>query len=44
MSGHLLQGVKLLSYLYQEAAESINTDNYPMMLSILQTSCGPYNL
>nr|XP_022343594.1 gamma-tubulin complex component 6-like isoform X1 [Crassostrea virginica] len=38
------KGVKLLSYLYQETAESINTDNYPMMLSILQTSCGPYNL
>ncbi|XP_055998432.1 gamma-tubulin complex component 6-like isoform X2 [Ostrea edulis] len=38
------KGVELLSYLYQETAESINTDNYPMMLSILQTSCGPYNL
>lgn len=40
----LWQGVELLSYLYQETTESINTDNYPMMLSILQTSCGPYNL
>lgn len=38
------KGVELLSYLYQETTESINTDNYPMMLSILQTSCGPYNL
>ncbi|XP_061177982.1 gamma-tubulin complex component 6-like [Saccostrea echinata] len=38
------KGVELLSYLYQETTDSINTDNYPMMLSILQTSCGPYNL
>ncbi|KAK3580164.1 hypothetical protein CHS0354_030279 [Potamilus streckersoni] len=38
------KGVQLLSYLYRETLEAVNTDNYPMMLSLLQTTCGPYLL
>ncbi|XP_071082841.1 gamma-tubulin complex component 6-like [Haliotis cracherodii] len=37
-------GIQLLTYLYQETLEAMNTDNYPMMLAILQTACGPYTV
>ncbi|KAM7116095.1 gamma-tubulin complex component 6 [Molossus nigricans] len=35
-------GVKLLSYLYQEALDNCSNENYPVLLSLLQTSCEPY--
>ncbi|KAK3103352.1 hypothetical protein FSP39_018661 [Pinctada imbricata] len=38
------KGVELLSYIYRETLEAASTDNYPIMLSIMQTSCGPYTL
>ncbi|XP_033725469.1 gamma-tubulin complex component 6-like [Pecten maximus] len=37
-------GVHLLSYVYRECLECASTHNYPMMLSILQSSCGPYTV
>ncbi|XP_021351064.1 gamma-tubulin complex component 6-like isoform X2 [Mizuhopecten yessoensis] len=37
-------GVSLLSYLYRECLECSSTDHYPMMMSILQSSSGPYTL
>lgn len=37
-----LQGVKLLSYLYQEALDNCSNEHYPVLLSLLQTSCEPY--
>ncbi|ESP05683.1 hypothetical protein LOTGIDRAFT_208649 [Lottia gigantea] len=38
------KGIELISYLYKETLEANSTDNYPMMLSILQTTCGPFTL
>ncbi|XP_023933311.1 gamma-tubulin complex component 6-like [Lingula anatina] len=35
-------GIQLLSYLYQEALNAVNSDNYPMLLSLLCTTAGPY--
>ncbi|KAM4677919.1 gamma-tubulin complex component 6 [Discoglossus pictus] len=35
-------GVKLLSYLYKEALENSSNENYPVLLSLLKTSCEPY--
>uniref|UniRef100_A0A8C6E4E4 Gamma-tubulin complex component 6 n=1 Tax=Moschus moschiferus TaxID=68415 RepID=A0A8C6E4E4_MOSMO len=35
-------GVKLLSYLYQEALDNCSNEHYPVLLSLLQTSCEPY--
>ncbi|MEE6481096.1 hypothetical protein FKM82_012751 [Ascaphus truei] len=35
-------GVKLLSYLYKEALENSSNENYPLLLSLLKTSCEPY--
>ncbi|KAG8439858.1 hypothetical protein GDO86_005868 [Hymenochirus boettgeri] len=35
-------GVKLLSYLYKEALENGSNENYPILLSLLKTSCEPY--
>nr|XP_025737675.1 gamma-tubulin complex component 6-like isoform X1 [Callorhinus ursinus]XP_025737677.1 gamma-tubulin complex component 6-like isoform X1 [Callorhinus ursinus]XP_025737678.1 gamma-tubulin complex component 6-like isoform X1 [Callorhinus ursinus] len=35
-------GVKLLSYLYQEALDNCSNENYPVLLSLLKTSCEPY--
>ncbi|XP_037016042.2 gamma-tubulin complex component 6 isoform X2 [Artibeus jamaicensis] len=35
-------GVKLLSYLYQEALHSCSNEHYPVLLSLLKTSCQPY--
>ncbi|XP_060071739.1 gamma-tubulin complex component 6-like [Ylistrum balloti] len=37
-------GVHLLSYVYRKCLECTCTDNYPMMMSILQSSCGPYTV
>lgn len=37
-----LQGVKLLSYLYNEAQNNCSNENYPVLLSLLKTSCEPY--
>ncbi|VDI62651.1 gamma-tubulin complex component 6, partial [Mytilus galloprovincialis] len=37
-------GIELLSYVYKETLESTSSDSYPMMLSILQTTCAPYLL
>ena len=37
-----LQGVKLLSYLYQEALDNCSNEHYPVLLSLLKTSCEPY--
>ncbi|XP_069123682.1 LOW QUALITY PROTEIN: gamma-tubulin complex component 6-like [Argopecten irradians] len=37
-------GIHLLSYVYRECLECASTDNYPMMLSILQSACGPYTV
>lgn len=37
-----LQGVRLLSYLYQEALDNCSNEHYPVLLSLLQTSCEPY--
>uniref|UniRef100_A0A665X8M3 Adaptor protein, phosphotyrosine interaction, PH domain and leucine zipper containing 2 n=1 Tax=Echeneis naucrates TaxID=173247 RepID=A0A665X8M3_ECHNA len=36
------QGVKLLSYLYNEAQNNCSNENYPVLLSLLKSSCGPY--
>ncbi|XP_072856687.2 gamma-tubulin complex component 6 isoform X2 [Pogona vitticeps] len=35
-------GVKLLSYLYQEALNNCSSEHYPVLLSLLKTSCEPY--
>ncbi|XP_029378697.1 gamma-tubulin complex component 6 [Echeneis naucrates] len=35
-------GVKLLSYLYNEAQNNCSNENYPVLLSLLKSSCGPY--
>ncbi|XP_047721667.1 gamma-tubulin complex component 6 isoform X3 [Prionailurus viverrinus] len=40
--GLVLQGVRLLSYLYQEALDNCSNEHYPVLLSLLQTSCEPY--
>ncbi|KAL5007399.1 hypothetical protein ScPMuIL_016205 [Solemya velum] len=37
-------GISLLTYLYEETLESCNTENYPLLLFILQTSLRPYTL
>lgn len=37
-----LQGVRLLSYLYQEALDNCSNEHYPVLLSLLKTSCEPY--
>uniref|UniRef100_I3MYA6 Gamma-tubulin complex component 6 n=1 Tax=Ictidomys tridecemlineatus TaxID=43179 RepID=I3MYA6_ICTTR len=37
-----VQGVKLLSYLYQEALDNCSNEHYPVLLSLLKTSCEPY--
>uniref|UniRef100_G3NIK9 Gamma-tubulin complex component 6 n=1 Tax=Gasterosteus aculeatus aculeatus TaxID=481459 RepID=G3NIK9_GASAC len=36
------QGVKLLSYLYKEAQNNCSNENYPVLLSLLKSSCEPY--
>uniref|UniRef100_A0A672ZF40 Gamma-tubulin complex component 6 n=1 Tax=Sphaeramia orbicularis TaxID=375764 RepID=A0A672ZF40_9TELE len=38
----LLSGVKLLSYLYNEAQNNCSNENYPVLLSLLKRSCEPY--
>ncbi|XP_041852444.1 gamma-tubulin complex component 6 [Melanotaenia boesemani] len=35
-------GVKLLSYLYNEAQNNCSNENYPILLSLLKSSCEPY--
>ncbi|XP_048355536.1 gamma-tubulin complex component 6 isoform X3 [Sphaerodactylus townsendi] len=35
-------GVKLLSYLYEEALNNCSNEHYPVLLSLLKTSCEPY--
>ncbi|KAF7701800.1 hypothetical protein HF521_001083 [Silurus meridionalis] len=35
-------GVKLLSYLYNEARSNCSNENYPVLLSLLKSSCEPY--
>ncbi|XP_069855881.1 gamma-tubulin complex component 6 isoform X1 [Dipodomys merriami] len=35
-------GVKLLSYLYQEALDNCSNEHYPVLLALLKTSCAPY--
>ncbi|CAJ1056258.1 gamma-tubulin complex component 6 [Xyrichtys novacula] len=35
-------GVKLLSYLYDEAQNNCSNENYPVLLSLLKSSCEPY--
>nr|KAF6498426.1 tubulin gamma complex associated protein 6 [Rousettus aegyptiacus] len=35
-------GVKLLSHLYQEALDNCSNEHYPVLLSLLKTSCEPY--
>uniref|UniRef100_A0A4X2JYV0 Gamma-tubulin complex component 6 n=1 Tax=Vombatus ursinus TaxID=29139 RepID=A0A4X2JYV0_VOMUR len=35
-------GVKLLSYLYQEALDNCSNEHYPVLLSLLKASCEPY--
>ncbi|XP_061085197.1 gamma-tubulin complex component 6 isoform X2 [Conger conger] len=35
-------GVKLLSYLYSEAQSNCSNENYPVLLSLLKSSCDPY--
>ncbi|XP_028813749.1 gamma-tubulin complex component 6 isoform X2 [Denticeps clupeoides] len=35
-------GVKLLSYLYNEAQSNCSNENYPVLLSLLKNSCDPY--
>ncbi|XP_042103867.1 gamma-tubulin complex component 6 isoform X4 [Ovis aries] len=35
-------GVRLLSYLYQEALDNCSNEHYPVLLSLLKTSCEPY--
>lgn len=42
MACALPQGVKLLSYLYNEAQNNCSNENYPVLLSLLKTSCEPY--
>uniref|UniRef100_A0A8C9VNU0 Gamma-tubulin complex component 6 n=1 Tax=Scleropages formosus TaxID=113540 RepID=A0A8C9VNU0_SCLFO len=37
-----LQGVRLLSYLYNEALSNCSNENYPVLLSLLKSSCEPY--
>jgi len=34
--------VKLLSYLYNEAQNNCSNENYPVLLSLLKSSCEPY--
>lgn len=34
--------MKLLSYLYQEALDNCSNEHYPVLLSLLKTSCEPY--
>uniref|UniRef100_A0A6Q2YHZ0 Gamma-tubulin complex component 6 n=1 Tax=Esox lucius TaxID=8010 RepID=A0A6Q2YHZ0_ESOLU len=36
------EGVKLLSYLYNEAQSNCSNENYPVLLSLLKSSCEPY--
>ncbi|RVE71573.1 hypothetical protein OJAV_G00053230 [Oryzias javanicus] len=35
-------GIKLLSYLYNEAQNNCSNENYPVLLSLLKSSCAPY--
>ncbi|XP_077976999.1 gamma-tubulin complex component 6-like [Glandiceps talaboti] len=35
-------GINLLSYIYEQALDCINSDNYLLLLSLLRVSCGPY--
>uniref|UniRef100_A0A8C7MQW6 Gamma-tubulin complex component 6 n=1 Tax=Oncorhynchus kisutch TaxID=8019 RepID=A0A8C7MQW6_ONCKI len=35
-------GVTLLSYLYNEAQSNCSNENYPVLLSLLKSSCEPY--
>ncbi|KAJ3596152.1 hypothetical protein NHX12_002561 [Muraenolepis orangiensis] len=35
-------GVKLLTYLYNEAQSNCSNENYPVLLSLLKSSCEPY--
>ncbi|XP_014842930.1 PREDICTED: gamma-tubulin complex component 6 isoform X2 [Poecilia mexicana] len=35
-------GVKLLSYLYNEAQSNCSNENYPILLSLLKSCCEPY--
>ncbi|KAM4553698.1 gamma-tubulin complex component 6 [Fundulus diaphanus] len=35
-------GVKLLSYLYNEAQSNCSNENYPVLLSLLKSCCEPY--
>uniref|UniRef100_A0A8C3XM53 Gamma-tubulin complex component 6 n=1 Tax=Chelydra serpentina TaxID=8475 RepID=A0A8C3XM53_CHESE len=35
-------GVRLLSYLYKEALDNCSNEHYPVLLSLLKTSCEPY--
>uniref|UniRef100_A0A8C9QUP2 Tubulin gamma complex component 6 n=1 Tax=Scleropages formosus TaxID=113540 RepID=A0A8C9QUP2_SCLFO len=35
-------GVRLLSYLYNEALSNCSNENYPVLLSLLKSSCEPY--
>ncbi|KAM9854528.1 gamma-tubulin complex component 6 [Aulostomus maculatus] len=35
-------GVKLLSYLYNEAQNNCSNENYPVLLSLLKSCCEPY--
>ncbi|KAJ8374067.1 hypothetical protein SKAU_G00046470 [Synaphobranchus kaupii] len=35
-------GVKLLSYLFNEAQSNCSNENYPVLLSLLKSSCEPY--
>ncbi|GFN97087.1 gamma-tubulin complex component [Plakobranchus ocellatus] len=37
-------GMNLLSYLYNEADMAVNSSFYPLLLSILQTTCAPFVL
>uniref|UniRef100_A0A7N8YMM9 Gamma-tubulin complex component 6 n=1 Tax=Mastacembelus armatus TaxID=205130 RepID=A0A7N8YMM9_9TELE len=39
---HQCCGVKLLSYLYNEAQNNCSNENYPVLLSLLKSSCEPY--
>ncbi|XP_039625763.1 gamma-tubulin complex component 6 isoform X2 [Polypterus senegalus] len=41
-TGSFPTGVKLLSYLYQEAQSNCSNENYPVLLSLLRSSCEPY--
>ncbi|XP_053741028.1 gamma-tubulin complex component 6 isoform X1 [Synchiropus splendidus] len=42
LGGVSSQGVKLLSYLYDEAQNNCSNENYPILLSLLKSSCEPY--